>query len=55
MVAGKYGLNLACMCWKIWAGSSLKFLEKTWTGKEVVHAVFLSLEKKIIPVCMLIS
>ena len=28
MVAGKYGLNLACMCLKIWTGSSLKFLEK---------------------------
>ena len=27
MVARKYGLNLACMCWKIWAGSSLQLLE----------------------------
>ena len=27
MVAGKYGLNLACMCWKIWTGSSLQLLE----------------------------
>ena len=27
MVVGKYGLNLACMCWKIWVESSLQLRE----------------------------
>ena len=53
MVAGKYGPNLACMCWKIWIGSSLKLLENMdW--KRGCACCFSKLEKKN-PVCMLIS
>ena len=45
MVAGKYGLNLACMCWKIWAGSSLKLLENM-DRKRGCACCFSKLEKK---------
>ena len=45
MVVGKYELNLACMCWKIWAGSSLQLLEnmdwKNEKKKSSLHVNFL--------------
>ena len=46
MVSGKYGLNLACMCWKIWARSSLQLLKNIdWKtekkNKSSLHVNFL--------------
>ena len=55
MVVGKYGLNLACMCCKIWVESSLQLLENMdWKiGCACCFSELENLKKKL--VCMLIS